>query len=192
MTTAVQETFAPSKTPTPGIWELDPTHATVGFVSRHLGLAKVRGHFERVDATIELGETLADSSVEATIDASSITTGVDFRDNHLRSADLLDVEKFPTLRFRSTGFEQLGEGEYAVTGELTVRDVTKPVVLDVEFFGELPDPQTGGRRSGFSATTEINREDFGITWNGAIEVGGFVGKKVKIEIEAEALLKQSI
>jgi len=116
MTTATQDTFAPSKTPTPGVWELDPTHATVGFVARHLGLAKVRGHFASFEASIELGDDLSRSSVDATIDAASISTGVDFRDNHLRSADLLDVQRFPTLRFRSTGFEQLGEGEYSVTG----------------------------------------------------------------------------
>ncbi len=174
--------------PTAGTWSLDPNHTSVGFVGRHLGLAKVRGQFDKFEAKIVIGESLEASSAEATIEAASIDTGNDFRDKHLKSGDFLDVERFPHLRFVSTRFEELGYGSYRIHGDLTIRDITKPVVLEAEFNGELPDPQSGAPRGGFSAWTEIVRQDFDVNWNMALEVGGMVGKKVRIELEGEALL----
>lgn len=182
--TAVQERTIP----TPGRWELDPVHSTVGFWARHLGLSKVRGRFTQFSADIQVTERPEDSHFEATLDAGSITTNFDMRDTHLKSADFLDTESFPDIRFVSTSVQPATDGHWAVGGDLTIRDITRPVTLDVEFHGEVADPQTGGKRAGFSAGLEFNREDFGMTWNGALEVGGFVGKQVHVDIEAEALL----
>ena len=174
--------------PTPGTWELDPAHTTVGFVARHLGLAKVRGRFTRFTGTIEVGEDLESSHAEAVAETASIETGSTSRDDHLKSPDFLDVERWPELRFESKSIRPERDGTWKVEGDLTIRDVTRPVVLDVEFDGEVPDPMAGKQRAGFSASTEIDRYDFGVTWNAALEVGGVVGRKVRIEIDAEALL----
>ena len=174
--------------PRSGRWELDPAHTTVEFSARHLGLAKVRGRFGAFSASINVGDSLADSGFEATIDAATIETRQDFRDQHLRSPDFLDVERFKDIRFVSTRIEPRGDDRYDVHGDLTIRDITKPAVFEVEYHGEVDDPQSETKRAGFSGTLEFDREAFGMTWNGAIEIGGFVGKKVKVEIEAEALL----
>ncbi len=185
-TTAIQ---LDQQTPRAGTWALDPAHSTVGFWARHLGLSKVRGHFGEFSADIQVAERTEDSKVEAVISAASIDTKLDMRDNHLRSADLLDVENHPEIRFTSTSVEPGTDSTWNVNGDLTVRGVTKPATMVVEFHGEVDDPMASTKRSGFSGSLEIDRENFGINWNGAIEIGGFVGKKIHIEIEAEALLQ---
>ena len=173
--------------PTAGTFALDPTHTRVGFVARHLMVSKVRGAFTQVSGELVIGEEPTESSVTAVIPTASIDTGVADRDGHLRSADFLDVETYPTLTFRSTGLASDGDNEFTLRGELTVRDVTREVELEVEFEGLARSPW-GQEVIGFTATTEIDREEFGITWNQALETGGvLVGKKVKIEISAEAI-----
>lgn len=173
--------------PAAGTYVLDQAHKRVGFVARHMMVSKVRGQFAEATATITIAENPLDSSVTATIQASSIETGQADRDAHLRSGDFLDVETYPTLEFRSTGVKSHSGNEFVLTGDLTIRGVTRPVELDVEFEGVGRSP-FGQEIFGFTATTEIDREDFGLTWNVALETGGvLVGKKVKIEIEGEAI-----
>lgn len=173
--------------PTAGTYQLDPAHKRVGFVARHMMVSKVRGEFAEATATITVAEDPLQSSVTATIKAESIDTGVADRDAHLRGADFLDVEKFPTLEFRSTGIKSVEGNTFVLTGDLTIKDVTRPVELEVEFEGCGRSP-FGHDIFGFSATTEIDREDFGLTWNVALETGGvLVSKKIKIEIEGEAV-----
>ncbi|MEV6366152.1 YceI family protein [Micromonospora musae] len=173
--------------PTPGTYALDAAHKRVGFVARHMMVSKVRGEFGEAAATITVAEDPMQSSVTATIQAGSIHTGTADRDGHLRSGDFLDVEKFPTLEFRSTGVKSRHGNEFVLLGELTIKDVTRQVELHVEFEGVGRSPY-GQDIFGFSAKTEIDREEFGLTWNVAIEGGGvLVGKKVKIEIEGEAV-----
>jgi polyisoprenoid-binding protein YceI len=172
--------------PEPGTYALDPAHTMAEFSVRHLGLAKIRGRFTDVSGTITIGEDVADSSVQATIQAPSIDTREPDRDTHLRSPDFLDIERYPTIEFRSTGVRSAGS-DWQVDGELTIHGVTRPVTLDVEFDGAAKDPW-GNSRTGFTARHEINREDFGLTWNQALETGGWlVGKQVRIEISAEAV-----
>lgn len=175
--------------PRAGRWKLDPAHTTVGFWAKHLGLAKVRGQFEDFAADIIVGDTPETSELEAVIGTASVNTKVQMRDDHIRSADLLDVETHPEIRFRSTSIRPDSDGTWKVDGDLTIRGVTKPATMDVVFNGEVEDPMAGTRRSGFAGSIVIDREDFGINWNGAIEIGGFVGKKIHVEIEAEALLE---
>ncbi|HYN93679.1 MAG TPA: YceI family protein [Pilimelia sp.] len=173
--------------PTAGTFALDPAHTRVGFVARHLMVSKARGAFTAVRGDIVVGEDPAQSSVSAEIDAASIDTGVADRDAHLRSPDFLDVERYPALTFRSTGLLTGGGNEFTLVGELTIRGVSRPVELAVEFEGLARSPW-GQEVIGFTATTEIDREDFGMTWNQALETGGvLVGKKVKIEIAAEGV-----
>jgi polyisoprenoid-binding protein YceI len=174
--------------PQAGTWKIDGSHSTVGFVARHLMVSKVRGSFTSYTGAIEIGPTPESSSVEITIDAASIETRDPQRDAHLRSADFLDVENHPTLHFRSTEVVPTGPASGKVKGDLTVRGVTRPVELDVEFLGVVTDPW-GGRRIGVAARGAIDREAFGLTWNVALEAGGvLVGKKVQLEIEAQAVL----
>jgi polyisoprenoid-binding protein YceI len=172
--------------PAPGNYRLDPAHSTVEFVSRHLMISKVRGRLGDVAADIHIGETPEDSRVEAEIQVASLASGDDKRDEHLRSADFFDVERYPTATFRSTKVEPGPGDTWNVTGDLTVRDVTHPVVLDVEFDGAGTDPW-GGQRIGFTATTEVDREAWGLTWNVALETGGvLVGRKVRLELNVQA------
>jgi polyisoprenoid-binding protein YceI len=172
--------------PAPGTFALDPAHTRVGFVARHLMVSKVRGNFTEVAGEITVAEQPADSSVQVTIGAASITTGVADRDAHLRSGDFLEAEKYPALTFRSTGLVAGADG-FTLTGELTIKDVTREVALEVEFEGLALSPWDQ-EVIGFTARTTIDREEFGITWNQAVETGGvMVGKKVTIEIEAEAI-----
>ncbi|NNK90981.1 MAG: YceI family protein [Acidimicrobiia bacterium] len=180
MTTQITRTH-----PEIGTWAIDPTHTTVGFTVRHLMAAKVRGSFKAFSGTITIGDTPEASSVTVSIDAASIDTGVVDRDGHLRSPDFLDVETFPSLEFVSTGVRANGDG-YHVDGELTVRGVAKPVTLDLDYLGLMTDPW-GNDKAMFSAVTEIDREQWGLTWNQALETGGWlVGKKVTIELEVQA------
>ena len=168
-------------------WTLDPAHSTVTFSVKHMMVTTVRGTMRIRDFDLNFDpENLADSSVRVSLDAASINTGQEMRDNHLRSADFLDVERFPTIDFVSTRIEPDGD-EYAIHGDLTIRGVTRPVVLAAEYAGTVPNMK-GGVTAGFSARTKINREDFGLTWNVALESGGvMVGKDVKIEIDLEVV-----
>ncbi len=172
-------------TPEPGTWAIDPAHTVVGFNARHLMVAKVRGSFTTFDGTIHIDDDPAASSVEVTIDAASIDTGVADRDAHLRSPDFLDVENHPTIEFRSTAVRADGDG-YQVHGDLTIRGTTRPVTLDMEYLGLARDPW-GNDKAMFTATTKIDREDWGLSWNQALETGGLlVGKQVTIELEVQA------
>lgn len=172
--------------PAAGTWQIDPSHSSVAFYVRHLGLSKVRGQFERFSGTIDVAERAEDSSVLVEIDAASIDTREPKRDAHLRSADFLEVEAYPTLQFRSTAVRLQGE-RVQVSGDLTVRGVTRPVILDATLEGVVGDP-FGGTRLAFSASGEVDREAFGLTWNQALEAGGFlVGKKVRIDLDVEAV-----
>ncbi|KAB1931827.1 YceI family protein [Micromonospora sp. ALFpr18c] len=173
--------------PAAGTYVLDVAHKRVGFVARHMMVSKVRGEFNEATATITIAEDPLQSSVVATIQAASIDTTQGDRDAHLRSPEFLDAEKYPTIEFRSTGVTSRRGSEFVLTGELTIKDVTRPVELEVEFEGVGRSP-FGQDIFGFSASTEIDREEFGLTWNVALESGGvLVGKKVKIEIEGEGI-----
>jgi polyisoprenoid-binding protein YceI len=191
MTTSTQKTHIRvvegREIPTAGRWALDPVHSQVQFVARHMMVSKVRGFFRELEGMLYIEEAPELSRVEVTIQAASIDTGDATRDEHLRSPDFLDVERYPEITYRSTRV-QPGDGDkWYVAGLLTIRDITRPVPLTVEFCGVHPDPW-GKIRAGFLATTEIDREEFDITWNQALEAGGFlVGKGVKIEIDAEAV-----
>lgn len=169
-------------------WKIDNTHASAEFAVRHMMVSIVRGTFRSVNGTIEYDPAHPENArVEATIDASSIYTGVADRDAHLRSADFFDAENYPVLTFTSTKVEPQGENEARITGDLTIRGVTREVVIDAELLGVVNSP-FGDERVGFTGSTRINREDWGLTWNMAIEAGGvLVGKDVKIELNVEAI-----
>lgn len=168
-------------------WILDPAHTTVEFAVRHMMIAKVRGRFPAVSATIEEAEDVRQSRMEAVIEVASIDTRDEKRDAHLRSADFFDAERHPEMTFRSTRIVPVGDDRFEVQGDLTIRGVTRPVVLAVTEEGRARDPW-GGERVGYSATGRINRKDFGLEWNVALETGGFlVGDEVEIRIEAEAV-----
>jgi polyisoprenoid-binding protein YceI len=186
-TEAATRTVNGLQAPGPGTWRFDPGHTTLMAEARHLMVTKVRGRFTDFTGTIHVAEVPEESFVEVEIKAASIDTGNADRDAHLRSPDFLDVQKHHTLTFRSTGVE-LGDGpEFRVPGELSIRGVTRPVVLEAEYLGATGDPW-GNTRVGFSATTEIDREDFGMTWNVALEAGGMlVSKKIKIDLEVQAV-----
>lgn len=176
-----------SATLAPGTWAIDPSHTTISFAARHLMAARVRGSFKTFNGRIVVGDTPETSTTEVTIDASSIDTGVEDRDNHLRSGDFLDVENHPDLTFESTKVVSTGEQTMTIEGDLTIRGVTHPVSLAATFFGVTTDPW-GNDKAMFSATTSIDREVWGLTWNQALETGGWlVGKKVEIEIELQAM-----
>jgi len=168
-------------------WEIDTVHSGVGFTVRHMVIAKVHGQFTKWSGTLAFDpKDLAASKVEVKIEASSIDTRDPQRDGHLRSADFLDVEKHPYLEFRSTRVEEAGANKYKVRGDLTIRGVKREVVLDTVFGGQGKDPW-GAQRVGFEATTKIERKDFGLQWNTALEAGGFlVGDAVDVNLEVEA------
>ncbi|MBN1208659.1 MAG: polyisoprenoid-binding protein [Myxococcaceae bacterium] len=175
-------------------WEIDPSHSSASFSVRHMMVTNVKGSFSKVAGTINLDDKdITRSSVTATIDASTVDTGEPKRDAHLRSPDFFEVEKNGTITFKSKKVEKVGEGKLKVTGDLTLRGVTKQVTLDVE--GPSPEaknPFTGGINRGFSATTKINRKDYGLNWNKAIETGGvLVGDEVAITLELEVFKKDA-
>jgi polyisoprenoid-binding protein YceI len=173
---------------TAGTWTIDPVHSEVGFTVRHMMVSKVRGRFTSFSGEIVTGADPLDSSVTAEIALDSIVTGQEQRDAHIRSADFFDVENHPTMTYRSTGVRRDGDG-YVVDGQLTLKGVTRDVPLALELNGFGPDAY-GGTRAGFTATAEINRSDFGVSWNAAIEGGGVVvSDKVTIQLEIEAVLK---
>ncbi len=170
-------------------WNLDPAHSSADFTVRHMMVTNVRGSFGNLSGTINFDpDNLGASSVDATIDVATVNTGVADRDNHLRSADFFEVEKYPNITFKSTDVEVTGDDSAKVTGDLTIRDVTNSVVLDVEFLGQGGSP-FGDTRAGFEATTKINREAFGLTWNQALESGGvLVGKDIKVSLNIQGVL----
>ena len=169
-------------------WNLDGTHSGINFAVRHMVVSKVRGRFAAFSGTLELDDSdFAQSTIDVTIDASSIDTGTAQRDDHLRSADFFDVAKFPTLRYTSKRIEKLGKDRFRVIGDLTIRDVTREVPLDVEYGGRGKDPW-GNERAGFSASAAIDRKDFGLQWNQVLETGGvLVGDKVDIDLDIQAV-----
>ncbi len=167
-------------------WTLDDTHLEVGFAVKHLMVANVKGRFHGVTATIEIDEEEpANSSVVAQIETATVDTRAADRDAHLRSPDFFDSEQFPLMTFRSTEVTRTGDRAFALAGDLTIRDVTRPVTLAGEIVGPVTDP-FGNRKAGFEVTGEIDRETWGLTWNMGLEAGGvLVGKTVKIAIEGE-------
>jgi len=170
-------------------YQIDPAHTSAQFSVRHMMITNVRGGFSRVAGTVVYDpDNPSESSVEATIDTSSIKTMDEQRDAHLKSADFLDTDKYPTITFKSKKIEPAGENEWRVTGDLTVHGATKPVVLKVEGpTAEVKDP-FGNTRVGASATTKFKRSDFGLTWNAVLETGGIaVGDELKIELEVSAI-----
>ena len=172
-----------------GTWTIDPVHSEVSFVVRHMMVSKVRGRFDKFEGTIITAENPLQSSVTATVDLSSVNTGEPNRDNHIRSADFFEVESHPEMKFRSTGVRPDGDN-FLLEGELTIRGTTRPITLKLEVNGFGPDAY-GGTRAGFSATGEINRHDFGVSYNGPIPGGGVaVSEKVTINIEAEGVLNK--
>ena len=177
-------TLAGVELPAAGIWMIDPGHAEVGFVGRHFGLTKVRGRFLGVTGTIMVADDPAASTVDVTIDMATVSSGDRGRDDHLRSADFFDVEHHPTATFRSTHLDADGP-RAALVGDLTIKDVTRPVRLDVEYLGHATDPWQN-ERAVFSARGRINREDWDLTWNMVLEAGGLlVSKEITLEIEVE-------
>jgi polyisoprenoid-binding protein YceI len=186
-TVSVLRTHDDREVPVAGVYEIDGAHTSVEFVGRHLMITKVRGRFSDVKGRITIGENPEDSHVEVDIGAESVSTGNSDRDNHLRSADFFDVDQFPTITFRSTRVRALRNATWEVTGDLTVHGTTRPVTLQVDFDGAVVSP-IGDERIGFSAATEVNREDFGLTWNVALETGGLlVGKTARIELAVQAI-----
>jgi polyisoprenoid-binding protein YceI len=174
---------------TPGVWVLDISHSEIAFTVRHAGISKVRGRFLEASAEARIGASLADASLHASVKTSSFDSGDANRDAHVKGPDFFDVENYPEMTFRATSIEGDGE-DYTLTGDLTIKGVTRPVELEVEFNGVAVDP-FGATRAGASAEAEISRKDFGLTWNAVLETGGvLVSDKVKITIEA-ALVKQS-
>lgn len=169
-------------------WEIDSSHSGIHFSVRHMVIAKVRGHFARWSGSLLAeGGDLSRAKVDVVIDASSIDTGVADRDTHLKSPDFLDVATFPEITFKSTRVETQSDKALRVTGDLTIRGVSREVVLDVESAGQAKDPW-GNLRAGFTAKTAIDRKDFGLTWNTVLEAGGvMVGDRVTIEIDVEAV-----
>lgn len=170
-------------------WEIDTAHAQVEFAVKHMMISTVKGQFSKLSGTFHLDEqNVAASRVEVAIDAASINTHQDYRDNHLRSADFLDVEKYPTITFKSTQVEQTGAETAKVTGDLTIKGVTHPVTLDVTLEGDITDMK-GQRRQAYSATTSFSRKDWGLEWNVALESGGWlVSDTIKIAIETEVFV----
>lgn len=170
-------------------WTIDPAHSEITFSVRHLMISTVRGNFTSFSATATFDpQEIENGSIEVEIDAASIDTRDQQRDGHLRSADFLDAETYPSLRFVSRSVEHESNGRYSIAGDLTIKDVTRPVTLDAEFTEVVPDP-FGGTRIGVSAATDIDRTEFGLTWNQALETGGVaVGEAVKIQIDAQLVM----
>ena len=177
--------------PAPGAWEIDPGHADVAFTGRHFMVTKVCGRFTDVRGTVHIAENMADSRVHVTIGMASVESGNPTRDDHLRSEELFDVARFPEARFRSTSVSWRGH-EGVVTGNLTLHGVTRRVDLRVSFEGQVRDPW-GGERAVFSASADVNREDYGITWNTALEAGGvLVSKDIRLSIDIETVLQTGV
>ncbi len=169
-------------------WKFDPAHSGADFTVRHMMVSKVRGTFSGISGWLEFDEDAPENSqIEAQIDVNTVNTQVEDRDNHLRSADFFDVANYPTMTFKSKSINLTGDDSGQVTGDLTIRGVTREVTFNVEYFGQTTSPY-GDQRAGFSGAVKINREDFGLTWNMALEAGGvLVGKDVQINVELQAI-----
>jgi|HubBroStandDraft_1064217.scaffolds.fasta_scaffold113125_3 polyisoprenoid-binding protein YceI len=177
--------------PKPGTYVVDPAHAEIGFVARHLIGTKVRGRFTEFSGTFTVAEKPEESTLEAEAKASSIHTNQSMRDDHLRTGDFLDAETYPVLTLKSTGLKKITDTEWKLFTDLTIRGVTKPVEFDLEYLGEGPSMQEGKSVVAFSASAEIDRRDFGVSFNHALLDGSVVvGNKVKIELEVEAALAE--
>ena len=173
--------------PVAGEYVIDPAHTTVEFIGRHLMITKVRGRFPEVTGNITIDDEPERSHVEVELQVASLDTGNADRDGHLRSPDFFNADQYPTIRFRSTKVEAATSGTWMVTGDLTVRDVTRPITLQVDFDGANSSPM-GDERIAFSAATEVDREDWGLTWNVALETGGvLVGRTIRIELNVQAV-----
>jgi polyisoprenoid-binding protein YceI len=171
-----------------GQYTLDPSHTRIGFVARHAMVTKVRGSFNEFEGTANVdGADPSRSSVSVTIKTASIDTRNEQRDAHLRSNDFLDLEKYPEITFVSTGVRRLDESTFQLTGDLTIKDVTRPVTIDFDYEGAAKDP-FGNLRIGFEGSVTINRKDYGVTWNAALETGGvLVSDKITLEFEVSAI-----
>jgi len=174
-----------------GTYNLDPAHTRLAFVARHAMVTKVRGHFNEFSGVLSINaEDPSKSSAEVSIDVASVTTGNEDRDNHLRTNDFFDVPNFPSWSFKSTSAEKVGEDTYRITGDLTIKDTTKPISIDFEHTGAVKDPW-GNTRIGFEGRTTVNRKDWGVGWNVALEAGGvLVGEKVTLELDVSAVKEQ--
>lgn len=189
-TTVPTRTVAGHEVPAAGIWDIDPGHTDVSFVGRHFMVTKVRGRFTGVTGAVVIADLIENSRVDVTIDMASVESGSTARDEHIRSAELFDVEQYPEATFHSTAVNWHGTSG-TIQGDLTIHGVTRSVPLNVAFEGHVRDPW-GGDRAIFSARTKVNREDFGITWNMALETGGvLVSKEIQIEIDLETLFRTS-
>ncbi len=187
--TEVARSIAGIELPPVGTWKLDPAHTSVGFVARHM-LTKVRGRFTGFEGTIEVAERPEDSRVEVEVETATIQTNQEQRDTHLRSGDFLEIEKYPKLTFKSTEVRLTSENRLQIVGNLTIKNVTRPVTLDAEFLGWGPGPY-GAAVMSFAAKTSLDREDWDMTWNMVLETGGLlVSKSVDLEIDVEAILQQ--
>jgi len=186
-TQALVRTLDGREIPAPGTYVIDPSHSSVEFVARHLGLSKVRGRFNTFAGEIQIADTPEESSVEVDVDVASVESADARRDEHLRSTDFFHVEQHPSMVFKSTSVTPVDDTTWDVGGELTIRGVTRPVILHAEFDGAENTP-FGDQRIGFSASTEVNREDWDLGWNAVLESGGLlVGKKIKIDLNVEAI-----
>ncbi|MGH9287902.1 MAG: YceI family protein [Acidimicrobiales bacterium] len=186
-TLSIVRTHDDREIPVAGVYTIDPAHTSVEFVGRHLMITKVRGRFPEVLGTITIDEEPERSRVEVEVNVASVDTGNADRDAHLRSADFFDADTYPTIAFNSTNVEASESGTWLVTGDLTVRDVTRPVTLQVDFDGAATSP-AGDQRISFSAAADVNREDWGLTWNMALETGGvLVGRNARIELNVQAV-----
>jgi polyisoprenoid-binding protein YceI len=177
--------------PKAGTWALDPAHTTIEFEAKHLMVAKVRGRFTEFEGALRIADDPTQSSVTVTIKAATLDTQTQQRDDHLRSADFLEVDKHPDITFVSTAVEHDEDDDWKIRGDLTIHGVTGPVTLKTEYSGQTGDPW-GGQRAAFSAETKIDREDWGLTWNQALEAGGWlVSKEIRIRLEVEAVLQEA-
>ena len=180
--------LAGTELPAPGRWQIDPGHTEAAFIGRHFMLTKVRGRFTGVAGTVVIADEPGESTVEVTIDMASVESGSQARDDHLRSADFFDTARHPTAAFSGRAADWQGT-RGLLAGELTIRGITRPVTLQVEYLGHVADPW-GGQRAIFTAHGILNREDWGLTWNMPLDGGGLlVSKDIRIEIEAEAVLQ---
>ncbi|MFJ6528421.1 YceI family protein [Streptomyces longwoodensis] len=179
--------------PPPGPWTVDPAHSTVGAVAQHLGISSVRGRFTDFSAALEIApDEVTKSRVEAVIRAASIDTGNAMRDQHLRSADFLDTERFPEIVYRSTGVTEAGPDRWTVHGELTMRGIVRPVDLDLAYLGTGADPW-GGTRAAFRATAELHRDDFAMNYNQVVQAGiAAIGTTLKVELDVQAVQGESL
>lgn len=170
-----------------GTYTIDPSHTEVGFVARHAMVTKVRGYFRDLEGTIEIADNFADSTANATMKTASVDTGAADRDGHLKSADFFDVEQYPELTFVAKRVQDVEGSNFDLVGDLTIKGVTKEVVLQAAYDGTAQDP-FGNVRAGFTAVTSVDREDWGLTWNAALETGGvLVSKKITLNLEISAI-----